>query len=72
MNKKITKQGKLFLNNIIIYSSDQSLPSHCFMPSGAIGGQAVLQWIYLSHFLNEENESNLLEEAKQSWGTARM
>lgn len=42
------------------------------MPSGAIGGQAVLQWIYLPNYLNEENESNLLEEAKQAWGAARM
>jgi len=36
------------------------------MPFGDIGGQAVLQWVYLSHFINEENEaqeSNLLKEA---------
>lgn len=70
--RKLLNKESCFWSNIIIYSSDQSLPFHCFMPSGAIGGQAVLKWVYLSHFLNEENESNLLEEAKQAWGTARM
>lgn len=44
------------------------------MPFGAIGGQAVLQRVYLSHFMNKENraqENDLLEEAKQVPGRAQ-
>lgn len=44
------------------------------MPFGAIGGQPVVQWVYLSHFINEENEaqeSNSLEEQNKSLAEPR-